>query len=227
MKQKTIFSLLCLLLISSHINAQKGYTISPSNILKVHAPANKLSIFDIYQNNITDGTIILKWEKISINVPAGWDYSLCDLGTCYAQIPDSSTMSPVEKDAQGFLGFNVDPKALNGMLTARFYVYEQGKYSEGDTCTFIITAGTTGIADLYMENALSVYPVPAVNDLHITLNEVAPFELSVFNSNGVLVKQAAFSGSEGTIDVSSYLYGVYLVKVTQNNQTFTSRFIKL
>ena len=226
MKQKTIFICFCALLYSSNINAQKGYTISPSNTLKVHAPANKLSIFDIYQDNISDTTLILKWQKISIDVPAGWDYSLCDLGTCYAIIPDTATMYPVEKGAQGFLGFNVNPKALNGLLTAQFYVYEQGKYSEGDTCTFYITAGTTGIADIGIKNGLIIYPIPAGNDLHITLNVNAISEISIYSSTGVLVKQVVLKGNAGTIDVSDFKLGVYLVRVTQNNQTYTNRFLK-
>lgn len=225
MKSKLTFTAICLFIAIQSIQAQKGYTISPSKTLTVSTLPNNLAVFDIYMNNITGSTITISWKKISIDAPAGWDYSLCDLGTCYGAIPDSATMQPVIQGDKGFLGFNVDPKSSKGTLTATFYVYEAGKFSNGDTCTFIISSNGTGIQTVALPG-LQLYPNPVAEQLHITIPDCLHATVSLMTASGATLSEQIYTGGSEMIDVSTLSNGIYLVKIVKDGQVYFSRFTK-
>ncbi len=144
----------------------QSYVISPSKTIIVSATANQLTIFDIYQRNISGNPLNLGWKRISLTIPSGWDYSLCDYGTCYPGLPDTGAMATVAIADSGFLGLNINPYSFSGTATASIYVYDKTAPSSGDTLTWIVHAGNVGISGIY-KAAVCLYPNPAASYIKI------------------------------------------------------------
>lgn len=206
-------------------NAQT-YTLTPGNIDTVDAPFNILSIFDIYQNNISSQKILLRWTKISQSLPAGWDYSLCDLGHCYTGIPSSGTMDSVDVAQQGFLGLNINPFAIAGQGIVKLYVYDAAFPTGGDTVTWVVNAAPVSVEENYsVWNNLSVYPNPATS--HITLVNI-PENCSAFiyNSVGKLMNEIQLTSSQKEVNISHFSNGIYtLTLIADNKKVFCQKLI--
>lgn len=79
----------------------------------------------------------------------------------------------------------------------------------------------------YQDIDFTISPNPAKNKLNITLPSGVPSaKVSVFNVLGKLVYSGEISNFNGSINISNWNSGVYLVKVNTNNLTKTKRFIK-
>lgn len=77
-----------ILFVNANLKSQ-SYIISPNDTIVVTAPFFTITIFDIFQDNISGSPLNLGWTLISNNLVAGWGYSLCDFNTCYTGIPAS------------------------------------------------------------------------------------------------------------------------------------------
>ena len=86
------------------------------------------------------------------------------------------------------------------------------------------SAALTGAGSVARE--LSVYPVPATNTLHLVLSgdgEIGSVRVS--DLRGAAVTTARYDG-HGTLDVSNLAKGVYLISISDGQQTFRQRFMK-
>jgi hypothetical protein len=82
------------------------------------------------------------------------------------------------------------------------------------------------ISDIYSakQDILSIYPNPVRNIIYINKlrdNSV----VRIYDSNGKIMNE--MKGCNGAIDVSEYTKGLYLVKVTSDNETKIAKFIKI
>lgn len=212
MNKLLLFAGLGLLTLTSQ--AQQ-YSISPSHTIYVNAPYENFSIFDIYQHNITNNSIILEWELISNDLVSGWDFSLCDFGACYAGIPPAGRMDTVYAGGEGFLGLNIDPRTIPGTGTVRIYVYEASQPDDGDTLTWVVTAGPDGVGT-GMSPGISVYPNPATDIVNIDLRQaVTPIvSISLLNMLGQQVAGKAVENKIEQLDISNLPEGTYLLLLT-------------
>ncbi len=80
--------------------------------------------------------------------------------------------------------------------------------------------------DLFSKDNVSVYPNPAVNNLTFksSNNEIGSFE--IYNTRGQLLINTEGNLSDTTIDISTLDKGVYMLKVSNNNNYQTFKFIK-
>src|SRR5437773_2046098 len=139
--RKLAVSFLLLMGCASICAAQQTFVIKPAKVLNVSAPLNKIIIFDIFQQNVDKTPISLGWKRIEVNLPAAWDFSMCDFGTCYAGIPDTATMFPVDPDSSGFLGLNIIPNGQSGTGQVKCYVFDTRFPENGDTVTWNVSSG--------------------------------------------------------------------------------------
>ncbi|WP_157717190.1 T9SS type A sorting domain-containing protein [Formosa sp. Hel1_31_208] len=92
-----------------------------------------------------------------------------------------------------------------------------------------ITAATTlGVADVDdQDNKFSISPNPATSMLNIRLsNSLDNPNVSIYDVLGKKVFSKTLSAMTSSIDVSRWNSGVYLVRVSADNQTLTQRFVK-
>ncbi|MBU2938839.1 T9SS type A sorting domain-containing protein [Lacinutrix sp. C3R15] len=74
-------------------------------------------------------------------------------------------------------------------------------------------------------DAYSIYPIPAKSTLHITLNRIHS-EAVILDLNGRIVYKQTLFNKHNTIDISQLNIGIYLLKITNQNQTITKKIIK-
>lgn len=199
------------------------YTISPNDTLIVTAPANQLSIFDIYQNNVSGDTLNLAWNLVYSNIQAGWDFSLCDYASCYVGLPSSGTMSPVMSASMGFLGLNINPYSIQGTATVRIYVYDINSPSNGDTLTWIVNSEPSSVSEI-REKEILLYPNPADDFLYFSSNYVIK-GYSILDQSGRVIQTS--SASTVNVPVSSLAPGRYtLVYYGLSGIKYNRSFIK-
>ncbi len=90
-----------------------------------------------------------------------------------------------------------------------------------------INYGHTGIEESALfDQHLKIYPNPATNYINIESNENAV--VSILNINGQLIKQYLFEKglSEGRIDISGFMPGLYIVTLQTKNTVFSAKMIK-
>lgn len=213
---KRIFILL--LIITGAVTSIKAqfYTISPNDTIIDIAPPSQLTIFDIYQHNATADTIQLAWTKVYESIPVGWDYSLCDLGTCYPGFPSSGSMALIAPPDSGFLGVNIDPYALPGTLTVRFYVYETSAPAAGDTLTWIITAQTTGTEEITSAD-FRIYPNPSTDHIQIDMQNETSASMCIYDLNGRVIVQKALVQDGEMVNVSNLPASTYILELKSKN----------
>lgn len=204
--------------------AGQSFKTTPNDTLIATAPAGGITVYDIFQLNTGSTNIIFHWNPVAVQIPSGWDYSMCDKGTCYPGIP-GGTMSPVSPGDSGFLGFNVIPNSLGGTSVVRIYVYADSFVNDGDTLTWIINSDfSSGLSNSNVPN-MNFYPNPVKDILSFTkkLRSVQVFDIMgriVFNS-----KNEAWFDS---IDMSAMQPGIYTLKgLNEFNQPVTVKITRI
>ena len=206
-------------LVLSFSSKAQNYTISPSNTVNVTAAYNDLNVFDIYMSNTASSRISLSWTLVSNNLVQGWDYSICDLGTCYPGIPASATMDSVDAGGMGFLGLNVNPYAIPGTGSVIIYVYETQFPNNGDTLTWNVTSSPTAITE--HDNALRVnaYPNPAADHINIELGGYTSEAeyVSIYNITGEKMMSVQVNGASMKMELTALAKGIYILAIENAN----------
>ena len=76
------------------------------------------------------------------------------------------------------------------------------------------------------EEPVKVYPNPAVNSLTIEVAGQEDMSVFIYNSQGQQVYYGVWTDNSQTIDVSNFDRGLYVVKVINNGELITTRFLK-
>jgi hypothetical protein len=95
-----------------------------------------------------------------------------------------------------------------------YYVIVTNKCGSGTSNT--IDVSITSINNIRANGKFKVYPNPAENAVHLTLNDdqLINSKVILINIKGEIVKQEIINSKKITIDVSDLPKGVYLIKVT-------------
>lgn len=219
---------LALFLFVCFLSKAQSYSISPAKTVTFSAAFYSVTINDIYMVKTTGSTLSITWERVSMNLPTGWDYSICDLGTCHPGIPTGPiTMNTsTSTAAEAFLGLNIDPTNIAGTGTVVVRVYQTGFPANADTLTWIINAGPTGVKENLLSSKLSVYPNPATNVLNIDAKDSKISKATVKTIIGTEVMQLNLTSNNNSIDISSLPKGIYLLHIESADGKITKRIIK-
>jgi archaellum component FlaG (FlaF/FlaG flagellin family) len=82
--------------------------------------------------------------------------------------------------------------------------------------TLNVTAGTLGIAD-NSKLDMSIYPVPASNELNVELENIEAYQVSIFNSLGqkINIETSADGANKITINTNTLSSGLYFVELVK------------
>ena len=75
-------------------------------------------------------------------------------------------------------------------------------------------------------NSITISPNPTNGSVIITLPSNDHGKLSVYNSQGKLIFENSFLTNGDLVNISEYEAGLYIFKLSVNNQLFTNRIIK-
>jgi hypothetical protein len=220
--------LFALFILLAFIGKSQTYSISPAKTVTFTAPFNNVTINDIYMVNTGTTSLSITWELISINVPTGWDYSMCDLGTCYPGIPAGPTTmnTATVGGSDPFLGLNIDPQNIAGTGTVVVRVYLTGNSSNPDTLTWKITGNAVSIEELTSGGPIKIYPNPVSDKLNINLGNIEIKEVNITDALGRMVLQPKTSAGNNTLDLSGLQKGFYMVNIVTPEKTLFKRLVK-
>lgn len=195
---------------------QRTYTLEPSGtIVTTTDILEDVTKYYIHQKNTTGKEIQISWKRLSIDIPPEWDFSLCDLGTCYAGIPEGEyTMFPVEKDSSGFLAPNIYPLGVSGTAKIVMMVWDKDNPSVRDTLTWIITAKPQADVqkDVTPLPSLRLFPNPATDMVSIDLGKTSNGMISVRSIVGVSMLQFPVTDqTKVNADLSALAGGEYVI----------------
>jgi hypothetical protein len=91
------------------------------------------------------------------------------------------------------------------------------------------TCGQTSSKSLIKKINPKIYPNPAHDNLKIELNTdfYGNSKMMILNTNGAIVHEQILTSNRSIIDISSFTSGVYFVKLINDHDNHTSKFIKI
>jgi hypothetical protein len=99
------------------------------------------------------------------------------------------------------------------------------EYNATEKVVSITVTKSTAIDNLSVIGA-KIYPNPVTDILNIELPETDSYRVTVFNSTGDIVTQQTASSVNTAIDMSEYNSGIYIIKVTTDNRSYTGKIVK-
>ncbi|MCT4637548.1 MAG: T9SS type A sorting domain-containing protein [Bacteroidales bacterium] len=99
------------------------------------------------------------------------------------------------------------------------------EYKAVEKVVSITVTKSTAIDNLSVIGA-KIYPNPVTDILNIELPTTGSYRVTVLNSIGDVVTQKTTQSVNTTIDMSAYNSGIYIIKVTTGNRSYTGKIIK-
>jgi len=155
---------LAFLLFSALCSAQgmaQTFQAVPAPLLESEVAFNQANECIIHFDHPAGTPLQLRWRRLEMSLPNGWDADLCDYGLCYNGVPPNGTMNPITGVTQAYLKLIVLPDNVPGVGWFWFRAYEMGNDSNFVDVYFSLhTPGTVGTA----------LPVWTSTDVHISPN---------------------------------------------------------
>lgn len=218
------YFLLCFLTITFFAATMaQSVVYNPGNIVSGNLPADGFAKIDLLIFNNTGDSLDIGWSMIYNDMPNGWDYSLCDFGTCYPGIPSNGKMKRMGVSDTAFLKINLSAMNIAGSGTVVFVV--EPKIGEKDTITFNISATPLSLKDNYFNNSLSLFPNPASDFLIADFKSAQNASLIISDIMGTVIKQDKLIAGKNIFSVQDLAEGVYFCSFLTDGYTETKKII--
>jgi len=90
-----------------------------------------------------------------------------------------------------------------------------------------VTIKSTGITVFDLgDEEFALYPNPATETINIVLEEGENIDVQIFNTSGQLLLDSKLGGNIDAIDISKFDTGIYIIRITADDEVFTQKFIK-
>ncbi|MFM9984912.1 MAG: T9SS type A sorting domain-containing protein [Flavobacteriales bacterium] len=219
-------ALLFSLLLSFGVAAQTFSIVENDTLYISNVPLEQYTSYYIDVANTSSQGLSMAWERISVDLPEDWEYSLCDIGICYIGIPPGATVAEdILVDSVGFFGINLTPHSEgSGMIQIK--VWDTSFSQNQILLTWYFSTGIVGSVEPEKQLEIAVFPNPVIHSLNLTnwSNEFVNYTL--FTMSGDLVKAIATNNELIQMDVSSLNKGIYLLAVSSNKKTSYIKIIK-
>lgn len=188
-------------------------------------------------------TVILSLTTDDYGDETSWELINNNTGTTVAQggdYPDNQTFTfNFELTSGDCYTFTIYDEYQDGIccdfgigsytLTAGSEVIVSGgDFGASESTSFVIDTTASVVSNNPFED-ITLYPNPVNSTLNIGITGTTelPENIFIYNTLGQLVKNSKVnSSSDLSVDVSSFANGIYLIKITGQNQSKTLRFIK-
>lgn len=195
----------------------QSYSIFPADTISTTGSMEDLETLIIQQINTTSGTLQLKWQKVSENVPVSWDASVCDNFNCYTSLEDSGTMNPVASGDYGFLLMHITAHGNYGTATIQYAVWDTTYPGLKDTLTFIHTVSAPTGINTSGNIGVNIYPTFVSDFINVNNNQNQLLYYFLISANGLIVKNGSIENK--IIDCSKLENGVYLLTISDCRNT--------
>lgn len=214
------------LLAATDFSFSQSYSIAPNDTFQTVGFMEDLETLTISQLNITSDSIFLKWKKVSEDVPANWEATVCDNQVCYTSLVDSGTMNPVIPTESGFLLLHITAHVNYGTAIIRYAVWDIATPSLKDTVTFIMSVNEpSAISETENKNSFTIFPNPVAEMLNLTIPDNNKHNLTICNSSGEKIYSAVAS-QRTILNTQCFPNGIYTISISSDNKSsFTKKII--
>ncbi len=219
---KKIFTLLAVLFGVISANAQ--VTSSPREQSKEGSSKEFEIVCKAFVYNNTQDTIIT-WKRIINDLETGWTSAICDNVTCYDVAVGRASLEVAVGDST-IMDAHFYPQSVGGTGTVRVAVWAGSDSANADTLTYSIDAWTVGLKEEVKEKELNVYPNPATSDLTLEFASESTVKVEIYNVLGKKLKSTTHQGRQSKISVGDLTPGVYIIRVYENDRTYSRTFRK-
>lgn len=131
----------------SFFGSSQGYFHSPNDTLWASTTLDQQVTMNITQVHTTNDTLQFIWQKVNVDLPFGWEATICDNSSCNLALIDGDTTLPVLPGDDGLLLIHCTPHTTAGIGIIQYSMYEMHQPSQIDTLTWIIDANELGISE--------------------------------------------------------------------------------
>ncbi len=201
----------------------QNYTISPNDTITGTVPFNDIYHFNIEQTNLTNGKLVFSWQRITVEIPVGWEANLCDNGNCYAGFPLNGTMDTVFNGDYGLMSVAINPFEISGTGFFQYRIWEASTPDQQDTLTWIISSETpTKIYDSVNKNSMNLFPNPADQSITIKTEFSQGFEFTITNMYGQEIYSGNTNEDISQLQTSALPNGIYFLSIIRENKILQS-----
>jgi hypothetical protein len=219
---KTLFLAIIVLMKVKSVLAQ-GYKISPGDSVRGKIELGGRAVLNINQIHPGKDTLHLKWKQIYVNMPSGWDGTICDYGHCYSTLKDTGTMDPVLPGDDALISMHFFASKTPGTAIIRYILTSGGPLFQSDTLTWIVD----GTFSFIQSNSIEK-PSIIINShsLKVSCRLCKFSELSIANMQGQALLTSQFKNSE-TIEIplDNFREGIYILSLKGNGTYYSQKII--
>lgn len=225
MKKKHTLTAALVMLFAGSMMSQ-SVSFYPGTSVTRYLEPNQYSLIYLDILNKTTDSLDIDWSLVSNNLVSGWDYSLCDFGTCYIGVPQKGTMKRMGISDTAFLKLNISPQQVLGTGSVTFKVSPTPNESYNVTITVVVYP--SAILENAAFESVSIYPNPAKDIVTIENSFAQHGNISIYNVIGEkLVDFVASPGEKSNISFTSLPAGLYFVKYTHSlGEVITKKIVK-
>lgn len=196
---------------------------SPGKTVNSSLSADGFAKIDLLIFNNTGDSLDIGWNLVSNGLPNGWDYSLCDFGTCYPGIPGNGKMQRIGVSDTAFLKINLSPMNIAGSGTVIFVV--EPKIGEKDTIVFNISASPLSVSGTEPGGSVCIFPNPASDFLVIDQGSTQKNTILISDITGTIVKKENLFPGKNILPVYDLPEGVYFLSFPANGLVETKKIV--
>jgi hypothetical protein len=191
----------------------QSFAIIPNKTAEVSLsiPISDYEVTAIYVQNISANPLFLGWELLESTLLDNWDYSLCDLGQCYAGIPNGGTMNTIAPGDSGFLKMNFSPELTSGTGVVKFLVFNLDNNTEKDTVAFSYNIISTNISKAPNPYSFRFFPNPCREKLTFNNTSGDQMSIEIFDAMGAIKESITIPSGISFINVAQLSPGLYFI----------------
>lgn len=118
---------------------------SPNDTLFANSFLDQQVTMNITQVHTANDTLQFVWQKLLVDLPVGWEATICDNSNCNLALIDSDTTLPVLPGDDGLLLVHCTPHITQGIGIIQYTIYELHDPLNLDTLTWIIDASALSL----------------------------------------------------------------------------------
>lgn len=178
----------------------------------------------------------IQWRVVASNFPADWKEKtgICDALNCYSSTPvfAGTNYTCLYNPGMGDFHLQIDQATTTSTGTYYTKVKLNNAANPNDTVNVVFVASKfpTAVNDVNGANSVTMYPNPAVNELHVKYNALAGVRnVEIYSIIGKKMSVNKVTGIDNTVvNLENIPTGIYFLRLTNTSGDIvaTKRFTK-
>lgn len=196
------------LLISISAQAQIPFSISPNNAEGFGSASDIFFNADAVLFNNADSTITFEWERTFVEMPSGWETSVCTNFTCLAPTLAFGEFT-IESGYSMDLNCTFFPNNVAGDGEVKLKVWIKNDTTQIITQTYFGFADAVSTIESEIEQSINIFPNPTQGSFKLS-SDLDFKEIEIYTSKGELVQKL---GKQTIYDIQYLPTNLYFINV--------------